>query len=179
MKLGIIMVFLAPWLCLHASELNKRDVQSSTIPTSKPNEVLAYISNFQGEPNWRRPPKNIEANLLSDQGNVTALVVLAENYQDEAQSVNNKYCKEPFAKNTFNGEIVVCQQSDIASHLLADNLKAAGASGMIIQAMSLANKKDAIGNSIPSISLSVDSYFLLKNWVNHSKPGTAIATIGG
>ncbi len=174
-----MLVLLASSTLLQAVELNTIGVLPNTpsYGTVEVTKSVSFISNFQGEPNWRRPPKNITGKLLSEQGRVTALVVLAENFP-ATDTDNNKYCRKPFAKGTFQGEIVVCQQSEIASNVLAENLKEAGASGMIIQAMSLEIIDDTIVDSIPSVSANLDAYFLLKNWVNYSKPGTAIATIG-
>lgn len=173
------MVLLAPCLLLQALELNTIGVQPHLVlQKNVADGERTFISNFQGEPNWRRPPKNIAGHLLSKQGNVTAQVVLAENYQAEISSNKNKYCREPFAKGTFNGEIVICQQSDNSVNAIAENLKQAGAAGMIIQATSLENIESNTVEAIPSISLNLDAYFLLKNWVKFSEPGTAIATIG-
>lgn len=173
------MVLAAPCLFAQAIELNSIGVQhNASLENKLQIEEQSFISNFQGEPNWRRPPQKIAGNLLSSEGNVTALVVLAENYQIKDSLDNNKYCQKPFAKSTFNGEIVVCQQSDMPAHVIAENLEQAGASGLIVQAMSLKKITSDNINSIPSISTDLDAYFLLKNWVNYSKPDTAIATIG-
>lgn len=49
---------------------------------------------------------------------------------------------------------------------------------MILQATELGLPIYQRFESLPSINLTLDSYFLLKNWVKHSKPGTTLATIG-
>lgn len=174
------MVLMLPSALLYAVELNSVGVQSTANVENKSaaDKVLTFISNFQGEPGWRRPPKSIEGTLLSAQGSSTALVVLAENFQTRGNNRSNKYCLEPFARGAFNGEIVVCQQSDASTDKIIENLKAAGASGVIVQAMSLKPIDTDVTESFPSVSANLDSYFLLKNWVKYSEPGTAIATIG-
>ncbi len=174
------MGLMAPSAPLLAVELNSIGVQESITQQSK-NQIVdtqTFINNFQGQPNWRRPPKNIVGKLLSRQGSTTAVVVLAENISVDDANSNNKYCQEPFSKGTFNGEIVVCQQSDFSTEKIVENVKAAGASGLIIQAMSLKEIDTPVIDSFPSVSADLDAYFLIKNWVNYSKPGTAIATIG-
>lgn len=174
------MVLMLPSALLYAVELNSVGVQNTANVENKSatDKVLTFISNFQGEPGWRRPPKSIAGTLLSAQSSSTALVVLAENFQTRDNKRSNKYCLEPFAQGTFNGEIVVCQQSDIPTDKIIENLKAAGASGVIIQAMSLKPIDTDVTESFPSVSANLDSYFLLKNWIKYSEPGTAIATIG-
>ena len=170
------MMFLTSWLPLQAKEINKQ--ASKPLESEVAVETNVSISNFQGEPSWRRPLKRMQGQVLSQSGNITGLVVLAESYPTASGENSNSDCRELFANATFDGEIVICQQSDMAPNAIAKNLKNAGAGGLILQATQLGPQTYQRFDSLPSISLTLDSYFLLKNWVKYSKPGTTLATIG-
>ncbi len=94
------MVLMLPSALLYAVELNSVGVQNTANVENKSatDKVLTFISNFQGEPGWRRPPKSIAGTLLSAQSSSTALVVLAENFQTRDNKRSNKYCLEPLRK---------------------------------------------------------------------------------
>lgn len=181
MKLGIVLVLLASCLPLQAKDINALSVEQSAneIKDKTTNVARITIRNFKGEPNWRRPLKRLQGQLLSQSGNVTGLVVLGEDYSEISSDGKgrNSHCGDQFPKGTFDGEIVICQQSALLPKAIAENLKDAGAGGMILQATQLGHPIYQRFESLPSVSLTLDSYFLLKNWVKYSKPGTTRATI--
>jgi len=171
-KLGQVAISLIFGLLLQAKEVSALSREQVTIKENAP------INKFQGEPEWRRPIQYIKGQVLSQAGKITALVVLAEDYL-VAPGINSESdCRAPFAQKTFHGEIVICQQSDMSAFVIAENLKNAGAGGLILQATQLGRQTFQQFDSLPSICLTLDSYFLLKNWAKYSKPGTALATIG-
>jgi hypothetical protein len=171
-KLGLVAIFLTFGLPLQAKEISAQGSEKASIKES------VSINNFQGEPQWRRPIQHIKGQVLSEVGKITALVVLAEDYLVASGINSESDCRAPFTKKTFNGEIVICQQSDMSAFVIAENLKNAGAGGLILQATQLGMQTSQQFNSLPSICLTLDSYFLLKNWAKYSKPGTTFATIG-
>jgi len=174
----MVLMFLALCLPLQAKEKSTLSVATKPIGDKRTNIAKITMSNFQGEPSWRRPLKSMQGQVLSQSGHITGLVVLPENYSQASGSSHNSHCGETFAEGTFDGEIVICQQSDVPPDVIAANLKNAGAGGMILQATQLGLPVYQRFESLPSISLTVDSYFLLKNWVKYSKSGTTLATIG-
>jgi hypothetical protein len=177
---GITVLLVTTWLPLQANEVNSfRDIQTEHQESSIDGaSTKLAISNFQGQPIWRRPINGIKATSLSSESNITALVVLADNYEAINAIHAPQLCADVYPENTFKGEIVVCQYSDVSVEVIAENLRNAGAGGLILQETKLQNTTSEPFGILPSVAVAFDSYFLLKNWVKYSEPGTAIATIG-
>ena len=89
----------------------------------------------------------------------TATVVNAADF-DDAQ------CLEPFAENTFNGQIVICERGEIARVTKGTNVKAGGAGGMIL--INAAEGAESIVpdfHVIPTIHVSASDGQTIKNWL--------------
>lgn len=91
---------------------------------------------------------------------MTGKVVLAKDFGD-AQ------CLVPFAENTFNGEIVVCERGAIARVRKGLNVQLGGAGGLIfINLPGEASSLDSDNHVIPAIHLSADDGVSLVNWLS-------------
>lgn len=98
------------------------------------------------------------------------------------ESFGNRFCSQgsdidspatgasnPFAANTFNGQIVVCQRGTQARIAKSFNVRAAGAGGMILVNTELEGESViADAHYLPTVHLGQSDGELLRNWLLNS-----------
>jgi len=154
----------------------------TTVGASTHDRVLSAgnktLDAFEGTPDYLRPWSTISGKSFS--GSITGQVVLAEQYPDPNPSddYSAASCNVPFPAGTFTADqIVLCERGDINRTTKADNVKAGGAGGFILQNVSYDIDNIAADvYSLPGIHVSVQDRWSLYNWVSGSN-GTARATI--
>ncbi|WP_275974898.1 S8 family serine peptidase [Shewanella gaetbuli] len=101
----------------------------------------------------------------------TGKVVLAADYDDAK-------CLQPFAADTFNGEIVVCERGDIARVRKGLNVLEGGAGGLILinTAADGVESLNADTHLLPAIHLSTEDGEKVVEWLSAGSDHTA--TIG-
>ncbi|QQX80050.1 S8 family serine peptidase [Shewanella sp. KX20019] len=100
-------------------------------------------------------------------GGITANVVHAADFGDAD-------CLEPFASDTFNGEIVICQRGDIARVSKGTNVLAGGAGGMIlINIDGGAETVNADFHVLPAIHVDAAQGNELTTWLSMGSDHTA------
>ncbi|MBW8192212.1 S8 family serine peptidase [Neiella marina] len=97
-------------------------------------------------------------------------VVLAADYDDAG-------CLSPFAANTFNGEIVVCERGDIARVRKGLNVQEGGAGGLILMNVDGgAETLDADNHIIPAIHINAEDGQLLVDWLSEGNDHSVTIT---
>ena len=95
------------------------------------------------------------------------------------ESFGNRFCSQgtnldsppsgisnPFAPNTFNGQIVVCERGTQARVAKSFNVRAAGAGGMILINTALEGESTvADSHYLPTVHLGQTDGVLLRNWI--------------
>ncbi|RTR37238.1 S8 family peptidase [Shewanella canadensis] len=100
-------------------------------------------------------------------GGITANVVHARDFGDAD-------CLDPFAENTFSGEIVVCQRGDIARVSKGTNVLAGGAGGMILVNVDGGSETvDADFHVLPAIHVDAAQGNDLTSWLAAGSDHTA------
>ncbi|WP_144211490.1 S8 family serine peptidase [Shewanella donghaensis] len=83
-----------------------------------------------------------------------------------AGDFDNSGCLEPFAADTFSGQIVVCERGDIARVSKGTNVLAGGASGLVLINVTSADETvDADLHVLPTIHLDIEQGKLLTDWL--------------
>lgn len=142
----------APWLTTVAAYTHDRGFTDKEVSFNGGDFALASLSG-KGATNG-----------------ITAKVVHAEDFGDAD-------CLNPFAENTFSGEIVVCQRGEIARVSKGTNVLAGGAGGMILVNVDGGSETiDADFHVLPAIHIDALQGSELTAWLTTGE--NHMATIG-